>query len=173
MATLVLGGNAFEQSAMALVVAGKDVFRLSPRGSDGALLADFELCDDAGVAVAKVVRGAVVGSAGVVARHGATFCEVVDARGTVIGRAEEDSAGVLRLTGTFGQAGAVVTITADALTIAKGSIRGCRFKGFETPVEIDAQGRLVLGTAPVAPARPGFRQKMMTPVFKQQGKRRR
>ncbi len=126
MATLIIGGNTFTKCEHALTIGGKEVFRLRQRGGDGQLVADFDLCDAAGRSIAKVAKNNIVhAAAGTTVRNGPSFSEVIDSSGTVLGRAEEVSLEVVRLTGCFGQPGMVVEAGPDHLQLPGGGLGLC------------------------------------------------
>ncbi len=175
MATLILGGITIENCKPVLLVGEKEVFRLHQRAGDGHLVVDFELCDEQGRSIATVARNVLAqAKPGIAVRHGPAFSEVVLADGAVIGRAEETTAGVLRIVGRFGAAGAIVHAKSDVLELpGAGTMRGCTLTASGVPVAIDARGALSLGGPAQPVVRPGFRPNMPAPQLKQQGKRRR
>ncbi len=174
MATMILGGNTITNCSHAIVVAGREVFRLRNRGGDGNLVIDIECCDDAGAAVARVQKNEIVrASPGTSVRHGPGFAEVVDARGTVIARAEEVSPDSVRVVGRFGSVGMVLKVETDVLRLPRGgTMTGCALSGACAAIEIDQSGAFSIGKPHQIP-RPGFRHNLAVPQLRQQGKRRR
>lgn len=120
---IILGSNTAKDCEAVLVIVDKEMVRVR-ESAEGALLCDFDVSDESGKRLAKIVKNQVVYAAqGFSFRSQSNGGEVVSPTGEVIASALREG-DAIRLTGQFFNEGRFVRATATDLHVG-----GTRYRG--------------------------------------------
>jgi len=132
-----LGSNIIDNCDAALVVIGTEVFRLRESVSHGRCVCDFDLRNQNGKRIAKIVKNRVVRAAAGYKMHDLPRgCYVEAPDGTVIARVRKTGHEEITITGDFRIDGHHVLITNAALISGGIKISGNVTSGFGKTISI-------------------------------------